>query len=424
VNFPASPLITWAALCTAIAGASVARAQCYIYVIEGYSYAGKGSTHPETDAVYDNSVDMEKALKGGRCKLHVVPTNTPARELKADLEKFVRDQRLTKEDSIHFAFSGHGAPPYRSIKTDLDQSIALSHFGNLSAGITYRQFGRLLTETLPDKMHVTYSATTCWPRFHALANEPGLATKFQICGGAPAGRDDLSGTYRNHSYVKKGWEHVYSHPGAGMFELHGAGAKFYAGNNLAGPGDLSSIAFTRSVLKDRYPAVYPSLRGHSVRKHLFSVNFQRRHTVLPPSLKIAGTRFQNLISSVLSSNGLRLDCETAKAFDEVYELEDTLTRITDAQMKGEIANLDSGWRKVYNSAVTTLTDPAFQEATDKLIRKGAEVSDVELEHTLAPYAHAVRQLEDVQAVIDFKEVATPAERANYDRLVACERKPL
>lgn len=183
-----------------------------------------------------------------KCKILAVPSNTSYPDFKTLFKTFTKD--VTSKDSVHIAFSDHGAPLIDD-KKPLEgvipfQVIKDKNGHEFSKGPTYREFAERLNSSLPKQSHFTFTSNICWPKYNLMQRE--LLKNLNACGAVSTNDKELSYNVAGATLTEVGFQASAKKRAPSIWNMYRAAFDITTRGDLTNEGDLSSTAYARAIL--------------------------------------------------------------------------------------------------------------------------------------------------------------------------------
>ncbi|MGK5089640.1 hypothetical protein WDW86_18970 [Bdellovibrionota bacterium FG-2] len=179
-----------------------AQARCFIVV------AGSVTLKPGEPVAHARD-NAEKAAAETGCTTLTFKDRSPA-DFEIELKEFALKNGIMKEDSIHLAFADHGVAaqdPENPMMDFLPFEMVHSKTGKYTSGPNYQELASILARSFPKGVHLTYSSSTCFPKFHLFRTL--LENTFEICGATSTTPDGKSYNPENGAFIDQGFQAAF-----------------------------------------------------------------------------------------------------------------------------------------------------------------------------------------------------------------------
>ena len=220
---------------------AAAHADCYVVIVGGITMH-ENDIH---DSIWKHTVSEAQKTK---CKVLGIPSNTPYSEFQKRFKDFTKE--LAPKDSVHIAFSDHGAPvndENKPLEGVIPFQVITDKSGHeFSNGPTYREFAETLKSSLPKQVHLTFVSNTCWPKYNLMQRE--LLKGFNTCGAASTHEKELSYNVEGATLTEVGFRPNSKRHAPSIWSMYRVAFDITTRGDFTNEGDLSSTAYARSVL--------------------------------------------------------------------------------------------------------------------------------------------------------------------------------
>ncbi len=362
-----------------------------------------------------------------------------------DLSELKPDQFLARlrslapagqRPNIHLSFTDHGVPA-SSPAEDTFLPTGESQAG--MEGVALREIFSTLSRSLPANSRVTFQSSTCWPAFSEAALAERFDERMDFCGSSST---QIEGMSRNVTMgTEAGFRRVNgqaqaAYPIVGLLEAANrraqgrAAPSVYAShvesrqgdiaNILRNPGFTTSLVLARKVVaartgvtmipfNDPYGESYDATKLPEMMKGLNQLGIRPQPSAATLALRIAASM---ACMTCVKNQGLA-------GFSSFLVDVGNLTDFMVTPEPAWITRLPAPYKAFAQESFN------YFKSNGSLLREFFNQRNIgSLPAKFLPLAAHLRTLQEASVVSRFLAVASPGEKARFNRIAGCENRPL